>query len=110
MNATNERPAWFLLTRHWLSRLGVVLVVPAVMPRFVLPVPIPDDVDNPYVGIVTFLLHPLVFFAGLTLVPIGIYLRTRPIRKRLEETETPFEFDVLQSQCRKCSQWALTHG
>jgi len=111
MNATNERPAWFLLTRHWLSLLGVVLVVTAVMPWFfVLPVPIPGDVDNPYVGIVAFLLYPLVFFAGLTLVPIGIYLRTRGIRKRLAETETPFEFDVLQSQCRKCSQWALTHG
>jgi hypothetical protein len=111
MNATNERPAWFLLTRHWLSLLGVALVVTAVILWFfVLPVPIRGDVDNPYVGIVAFLLLPLVFFAAVTLVPIGIYLSKRRIRKRVAETETPFEFDVLLSQCRKCSQWTLTHG
>src|SRR4051812_49149516 len=86
MNEARQRPAWFLLTRHWVSLLGVALVTTAVISwLFVLPQQIRGHVDNPYIGIVVFLVLPVVFFTGLALIPIGIYLSKRLIRKGLAE-------------------------
>jgi len=85
-NGTNKRPAWFLLTQHWLSLLGVALVATALISwLFVLPQQIRGHVDNPYVGIVVFLVLPAIFFAGLALIPIGVYLSKRQVRKGLAE-------------------------
>src|SRR5262245_22033542 len=59
MNGTTERPAWFLLTRHWLSLAGIALLATAIISwLFVLPLQIRGHVDNPYVGIVIFLILP----------------------------------------------------
>ena len=86
MGATNERPAWFVLTRHWLSLLGVALLATALISwLFVLPQQVRGHVDNPYVGILVFLVLPAIFFAGLALVPIGVYLSKRRIRRGLSE-------------------------
>ena len=86
MGATSERPAWFVLTRHWLSLLGVALLATAVISwLFVLPQQIRGHVANPYVGIVVFLVLPAIFFTGLALVPIGVYLSKRQIRRGLSE-------------------------
>ena len=86
MGATSERPAWFVLTRHWLSLLGVALLATAVISwLFVLPQQIRGHVDNPYVGILVFLVLPAIFFTGLALVPIGVYLSKRQIRGELAE-------------------------
>lgn len=38
--------------------------------------------NNPYLGIILFLLLPAVFIAGLLLIPVGVYLR----RRKLKET------------------------
>jgi len=86
MNDTSNRPAWFLLTQHWLSLLGVALVATALISwLFVLPQQIRGHVDNPYVGIVVFLVIPAIFFAGLLLIPVGVYLSKRQIRGGLAE-------------------------
>lgn len=86
MNATPKTPGWFLLIRHWLSLLGVALAITAVISAlFVVPQATRGHADNPYVGIVLFLILPILFFAGLVLIPIGIYLRRREIRKGLAE-------------------------
>jgi len=86
MGATSERPAWFLLTQHWLSLLGGALLATAVISwLFVLPQQIRGHVSNPYVGIIVFLVLPAIFFTGLILVPIGIYLSKRQIRAGLAE-------------------------
>ena len=75
-----------MLTRHWLSLLGVALLATALISwLFVLPQQIRGHVANPYVGIVVFLVLPAVFFTGLALVPIGIYLSKRQIRRGLSE-------------------------
>jgi nitrate/TMAO reductase-like tetraheme cytochrome c subunit len=37
--------------------------------------------NNPYLGIIFFLILPALFIAGLALIPIGIYLRRRVLRK-----------------------------
>ena len=86
MSATDNRPAWFLLTQHWLSLLGMALLATALISwLFVLPQQVRGHVENPYVGIVVFLVLPAIFFTGLALVPIGIYLSKRRIRKGLAE-------------------------
>ena len=45
--------------------------------------------DNPYLGIIFFLLLPALFVAGLVLIPIGVYIR----RKKLQKAgQIPAEF------------------
>src|SRR3954449_11553172 len=45
--------------------------------------------DNPYLGIIFFLILPAVFILGLLLIPVGVYLR----RKKLQQAgEVPAEF------------------
>lgn len=84
MPATPRTPVWFLLTRHWLSLTGVALVLTAAISLlFVTPIHIRGRADNPYVGIVLFFALPLLFFIGLALIPIGVYLSKREIREGL---------------------------
>ena len=86
MNGATERPAWFILTRHWLSRIGVALVTTAGLSwLFVLPMQVRGHVSNPYIGIIVFLILPVIFFLGLLLIPIGVYLSKRRIRQGLAE-------------------------
>ena len=86
MTVTSSRPAWFLLTQHWLSLLGGALLATAVISwLFVLPLQIRGHASNPYVGIIVFLILPAIFFLGLALVPIGIYLRKRQIRETMSD-------------------------
>jgi len=84
MGMTSEKPAWFVLTQHWLSLLGVALLTTALVSwLFVLPQQVRGHVDNPYVGILVFLVIPALFFTGLALVPIGVYLSKRQISGKL---------------------------
>jgi len=73
-----------LISSHWLSLLGTALVTTAIISwLFVLPIHLRGHADNPYIGIVAFLIIPVVFFAGLALVPLGVFLARRRIRKGL---------------------------
>ena len=86
MSAPSQKPAWFVLTRHWLSLVGLALLATAVISwLFVLPQQVRGHVENPYVGILVFLVLPAMFFTGLALVPIGVYLGKREIRRGLSE-------------------------
>ncbi len=70
------------LSNNVLSLAGVTLVTTAtVLWIFLLPTSLGGTVANPYVGILAFLLLPSVFFLGLALIPLGIYLRFRKERK-----------------------------
>jgi nitrate/TMAO reductase-like tetraheme cytochrome c subunit len=90
MNATDNKPVWYLLTLHWVSLVGSALVTTAVLSfLFVLPHQIRGHVDNPYIGIVVFLILPALFFTGLILIPIGIYFGKRRLQKDL----VPRQFD-----------------
>lgn len=74
MNPTPRAPVWFLLTRSWLTLLGAAVVTTAAISLlFVAPREMRGHADNPYIGIIVFLVLPLVFFAGLALMAIGIY-------------------------------------
>jgi nitrate/TMAO reductase-like tetraheme cytochrome c subunit len=87
MNATNK-PVWYLITLHWVSLAGSAIVTTAVLSfLFVFPLQMRGHVDNPYIGIIVFLILPVVFFVGLLLIPIGIYLGKRRLRKDLASVE-----------------------
>ena len=84
MKTASDRPAWFVLTRHWLSLVGVALVTTAGLSwLFVLPLQIRGHASNPYIGIIVFLILPVIFFIGLALIPIGVYLSKRGLAKGL---------------------------
>ena len=38
--------------------------------------------ENPYLGIIFFLILPALFILGLALIPIGIFMRRREVPKR----------------------------
>ena len=66
--------------------VGVALVTTAgISWLFILPLNIRGHVQNPYVGIVLFLILPAIFFIGLALIPIGIYLGKRQIQQGLAD-------------------------
>jgi hypothetical protein len=70
------------LSNNWLSLLGVVLVTSAtVFWIWLMPTTMNQEVDNPYVGILAFMVVPAGFFLGLSLIPVGIWLRFRSERK-----------------------------
>jgi hypothetical protein len=86
MGTASNRPTWFLLTQHWLTLLGGALVATALISLlFVLPQQIRGHVDNPYIGIIIFVVLPLIFFTGLVLVHVGIYISKRKIREGLTQ-------------------------
>ena len=72
-----------MMTSHWLSMLGLFLVVTALVSWLVI-LPIQGcGGPNPYIGIVVFVVVPILFVAGLLLVPLGIYLARPRIRHSL---------------------------
>jgi hypothetical protein len=71
------------LSNNPISLAGVILVTTAaVFWIFLLPASFGHSQANPYLGILGFLVLPGVFFLGLLLIPVGIYLRFRSERKR----------------------------
>jgi hypothetical protein len=83
---------WFtrvLLAKNWITRIGVALVTLAGFSwLFLLPVHLRGHVDNPYIGILVFLLIPILFFAGLALIPIGLAIAKRRGEDLFESAES----------------------
>jgi nitrate/TMAO reductase-like tetraheme cytochrome c subunit len=72
----------YYLGQNTVSLIGVVLTTSSAITLigfwlydFLLPGP-----PHPYVGILLFLLLPVIFLLGLLLIPIGIYFRRRKLR------------------------------
>src|SRR5437868_1608716 len=79
LDSINEKPSILaILTGHWLSLLGSSLATIAGCSWLFL-LPVSSKNANPYVGILIFLAVPVVFFAGLALIPIGAFLARRRI-------------------------------
>ncbi|MCC6859238.1 MAG: NapC/NirT family cytochrome c [Bryobacterales bacterium] len=71
------------LSNNWISFIGVALVTGAsVFWFFLLPTLMRGEVENPYSGILLFLVLPGVFITGLLLIPLGIYVLRRRERGR----------------------------
>lgn len=84
MPDNQKRPILFLLTSHWVSLLGAALVTTAGFSwLFVLPMHLRGGTDNPYIGLIVFIGIPIVFFAGLALMPVGIFLAKKRLASGL---------------------------
>ena len=84
MSDTPRRPTVVLLTSNWISMLGVALATTAGFSwLFALPIQLRGHTNNPYIGIVVFILIPIVLVAGLALIALGIFLA----RRRIEHIE-----------------------
>ena len=85
-NAGESRPVLAFLTSHWLSTLGSALVTIAGCSwLFLVALHAGGRTANPYVGILIFFAIPVVFFAGLILIPIGSWLSRRRIQAGLAQ-------------------------
>jgi hypothetical protein len=99
MEPPNSVPPKFLerlrpivyLSNNPLSLIGVVLVTMAGgLWLFLLPTLLRGEAQNPYLGILSFLLLPGAFFIGLILIPVGILIHRAGLRRRgLPMTEFP---------------------
>ena len=71
------------LSNNVLTYLGVILTTTGgVSWLFMLPLSMTGEAANPYLGILFFLVLPALFFAGLALMPLGIWLKARGERRR----------------------------
>jgi nitrate/TMAO reductase-like tetraheme cytochrome c subunit len=88
-NWERNRPGLVLLTSHWLSWLGLVILITAISTwLFVLPAEVQGHVENPYKGVVLYLILPFIGFVGIVLTVVGMVLGRRRIRERLETEVT----------------------
>lgn len=80
INEQRKQPILVLLASHWISMLGTALVTLAGFSwLFLLPTNLRGRVENPYIGILLFIIIPGIFFVGLALIPVGIYFSKRHI-------------------------------
>ncbi len=84
MSDDPKRPLLVLLFSHWVSMVGVALVTTAGFSwLFVLPIQLRGHASNPYIGIVVFIVIPIIFIFGLVLIALGVLLA----RRRIEHDE-----------------------
>lgn len=82
-NRSNWHRPIVSLSANPTSFLGVLLTTTgAVAWLFTLPVHFGGGPGHPYLGLLVFLALPLIFFAGLILIPVGIILRRRKHHRR----------------------------
>jgi hypothetical protein len=96
------------LANNPVSFIGVLLATTGgVAWFFVLPVQLRGIETNPYIGILFFLVFPGMFFAGLGLIPLGVYLR---FRLESKWHILPREFPPINWQNREFRRLALFVG
>ncbi|MGA3201975.1 MAG: NapC/NirT family cytochrome c [Bryobacteraceae bacterium] len=82
---SQKRPILILLASHWISMLGTALVTLAGFSwLFLLPTNLRGTVGNPYIGLLLFIVIPAIFFVGLALIPVGLFLAKRRIGATIE--------------------------
>ncbi|MGA1996042.1 MAG: NapC/NirT family cytochrome c, partial [Bryobacteraceae bacterium] len=85
---------YIYLSSNWISLLGVILVTSAtVFWLFLLPTTLKGEAASPYIGILVFMVLPAPFFAGLVLIPLGIWWKRRADRRA---NLTPIGFSPLR--------------
>ncbi|HWQ55042.1 MAG TPA: NapC/NirT family cytochrome c [Bryobacteraceae bacterium] len=104
--ATTGRGGWLSplvhLSNNWISRIGVIVVTTAtVFWLFLLPTTLKGDAHNPYFGILAFLVLPGVFFAGLALIPLGVWIRRQRERRKGSYPETFAKLDFRNPEVRR---------
>jgi ABC-type glycerol-3-phosphate transport system permease component len=77
-NNTMVRSFFSLVTRHWLSLLGTMTAIAAlVLMVMLVAIELSGFKGGAYLGIVTYMVLPMVLVAGLVMIPVGVILRRR---------------------------------
>jgi len=81
----NKSGSWLApliyLSDNWISLIGVVLVTTSVVLwLLLLPVTLGGGLQNPYLGILLYLVLPAAFFLSLLVIPIGIVRKRRSLQ------------------------------
>src|SRR5262245_45547385 len=85
----SNQPFLVAVGSHWVSLTGLALALTALISwMFVLPVQLRGHAGNPYIGILIFIAIPVIFFAGLGMIPLGIFLGRRRIKRGMEQAIT----------------------
>jgi len=74
---------------HWLTSIGVVLTTASAAVFLLL---VFQQFENPYIGIIVFLVIPAIFLLGLILMPLGLFLAARRLggyRQLLTQVRPP---------------------
>ena len=78
------------LLHNWTSVVGFVLaVVTSLIILFLLVINFIVGIESPYIGILLYMFLPSFLVLGLLLIPCGMYLRSRQLRKG---GELPFKW------------------
>src|SRR5215471_2950993 len=78
------------MTRHPLSIIGSALAtLSAFLFIFVFLIDLFGLHSNPYFGLVFFVILPVVFVAGLLMIPLGVFLERRRQRQGLAPRRLP---------------------
>jgi hypothetical protein len=102
-NPNRNRGGWLSpvvhLANNWISLAGVVIVTTTtIFWLFLLPTTLRGETTSPYVGILAFLTIPVPFFAGLVMIPLGMWLKRR---REGRQAVYPPEFPPLTWQNRE---------
>jgi hypothetical protein len=76
--------------RHWISAIGVALTTAsALLFLFFVALDLLGVFQNPYVGIIIFVIVPALFVVGLVCIPVGLWLERRQRRVEAPGSEWP---------------------
>jgi hypothetical protein len=85
-----------LVTRHWLSLLGsIIALVGAVLMVMLFAMEVSGFHGGPYLGILTYMILPMVFVAGLVLIPVGVILKRRQDVAAEAHHEAPHRLPII---------------
>jgi hypothetical protein len=85
------------LGSNWISLVGIVLVTTGgLLWVILLPTMLKAGGPDPYLGILEFMVLPAVFFAGLALIPLGIWWARRKNQGKLPEVFPPVDLANLR--------------
>src|SRR5688572_8160555 len=72
------RPAFVTALRNPISRIGIALTTAsALLFLALLAIDLLGFLENPYTGLVVFVMVPALFVLGLLLIPIGLFIERR---------------------------------
>ena len=85
-----------LVTRHWISMLGsVIALTAAVLVILLLGIELSGFKGGAYLGIVTYMLLPMVLVFGLALIPVGVIRKRRLDAAARAQHEQPPHLPVI---------------
>jgi hypothetical protein len=100
-------PSRAALARHPLSIVGAVITTASAVGFIALTIAAAVGLfTNPYAGLVIFIALPAIFLSGLLLIPVGMWLRARALRRDPTAAADWPVIDLRQSRTRRVA-WLI---